>query len=195
MIGQMRSRIIIRRWGYIQRLSGGIVEVLTDAWTVWAKVENGGGRMLTDNQQATWQIDFKITFRYEDSRQVYTNDTIDFDGNRYVIKSADILYEGNRRFIECKVSTSGVANTDNLTTMLSTLNYTGLGGEDNFTNSSLIGKTLKGCFKDGIEFKFITSGSLDFTQKQVLFDSTLGKLTWSTPFQLNENAFIQYSDV
>ena len=192
-LGEMNRRVTIRRWGYITQLNGGIVPVQTLAYPVWAKVESGGGRILTDSQQQQWSYDYKVTLRYEVSRPLYNNDTIDYDGSRLVIRSTVIQDEGNRKFITVQCSTVGGISTDNLSTMLNTLNYTGVGGETVTNIPALHGKVIKGAFKDGIEFKVILSGTP--IDKQVLFNNSTDNLTWSVPFVPGENGFIQYADI
>lgn len=191
MIGQMNSKIILKSWGSVTDEGGGSTAVLTNSYSLWAKVEDRSGTTLTSQAQPQWSYDYKITFRYEKSRIVNSNQTIDYDGKRLAINSLSYQDEGNRKYVVARCSTTDQIPADDVTIYnVQTYNYTGVSHETVWTNSALIGKTIIGAFKDGIEFKVITSGIP--TGKQVLFDSTTGQFTWSVQYEPGENTLIQF---
>jgi hypothetical protein len=69
--------------------------------------------------------------------------------------------------------------------------YTGTGMEYGFTEPLLIGKNVIEANKDGIgNSKLILSGTP--VNKECLFDSTTGAVTWAIPFEAGEEAYLLY---
>lgn len=195
-VGEMDQLITIRRWSSVRDSAGGLQEVNTSSWQVWAKIENKKGRALTDNDQMTWSYGYVMTMYYDSSRPIFSNDTVDYDGQRLRINSTSFMTEGNRSLVQLGMSTTGNAIVDTLSTMIDTIQYTGLGGEDHYTQAALIGKVYKIAFKDGTEFKIIDYPALlDDTQKQVTINPATGQTLWTVPFGLSENAMIVYADL
>lgn len=81
------------------------------------------------------------------------------------------------------------------TCKVKTYDYTGIGGEDNFTPAAglLVNKSIVGAFKDGVEFRIISSGTP--ASKEVKYTSSTGNFLWSIPFETGEPGFIQYQDI
>lgn len=106
MTGQLNRRIVIKSWDHTQDAGGGVSVVTDTSYTIWAKVEARSGAMFTGEQQALWNYDYKVTFRYETSRIVQSNDTIDYDGKRMRINYISFLEEGRRKFCVARCSTT-----------------------------------------------------------------------------------------
>lgn len=73
------------------------------------------------------------------------------------------------------------------------LEYTGVGGEDSFTDALLVGKTAIAIFRDGIEqSKLLLTGTP--INKEVLFDATTGTLTFDAgnPLATGEEVAVLY---
>ena len=77
--------------------------------------------------------------------------------------------------------------------------YIGAGGENTYqaldyaTGLPLIGKEIVGAEKDGVGYKLILSGTP--VNKEVLYNSISGNVTFSNPFQQGEIGFLQYQDL
>lgn len=198
MIGQLNRRITLKAWGSEQDDIGAPVKTLVASYTIWAKVESRNGRMFLGHQQETWTYDYKITFRYEKSRVVASNQTIDYDGKRLAINSVSFENEGNRRFCVARCSTTdeqiteadGEVIVQTSENNFETYNYYGEGGETTWTESDLIGKQILGAFKDGVGFEVIYSGTP--TGKQVKYSFLTGTFLWSVAYTPGEYTLIQY---
>lgn len=209
MIGEMNRRITFRSWGSDQDEGGGAIPLLLTTYTIWAKVEARNGQMFSGKQQTLWTYDYKITFRYEKSRLVASNFTIDYDGKRLAINSLSFINEGNRKYAIARCSTTDAnINTDNdIFTTIGVFDYYGIGDEDEFIAAStttpigspptvptdLRGKTIVGAYKDGIEFNVLLAGPFtDPSIKQVIYNSASGSFLWSVPYEPLEHTLIQY---
>lgn len=194
-IGEMRSQITLRRWAYQQDEAGGSEKVLTATWSVRAKVEDRSGTIVNPQSQDQWKYDYRISFYYEPSRIVISNDTIDYDGKRLRINSLSIKEEGMRREVIARCSTIENLPLDtSLTTYkVRKYDYTGTSGENTFSHASLIGKSILGAFKDGLEYQVILTGTP--TGKQVKYNSISGGFLWSDSFEPGEHGLIQFTDV
>lgn len=107
MIGEMNRRITIKSWLSTKDAGGGVSAVEAGSYSIWAKVEDRSGIQVTSQNQMQWNYDYKITFRYEVSRPVSSNQTIVYDGKSLTIKSTSFKDEGNRKFViaRCSVTT------------------------------------------------------------------------------------------
>lgn len=71
------------------------------------------------------------------------------------------------------------------------IEYTGTGGEVGFVDADLQNKNLFEAVKDGVgSSKIITSGSP--VDKQVLFNTLTGSVTWAIPFEPGEESYVLY---
>lgn len=106
-IGQLNRRITIKPWTVTKDAGAGGTAVAGTTYTVWAKVEDRSGVPVTTQNQQQWNYDYKITFRYEISRPVTSNETIVYDGKTLTINSISFENEGNRKYIiaRCSVTT------------------------------------------------------------------------------------------
>ncbi len=87
MTGEMNRRITLNRpAATTQDEGGGIVVGVLSSYNIWAKVETRNGSIITGQNQQQWQYDYKITFRYERSRPVASNSTIDYDSKKIADK-------------------------------------------------------------------------------------------------------------
>lgn len=192
---KLDRRVIIRRWSSIQNTSGGNIATQVASWNKWAEVQERSGSVGDNFQQRTWTYDTTIVMRFEKERPTRSNDTIDYEGTRYEVQSVSIKREGHKQWevirvvkLDVDINSDAPVDTDNI----KVLNYTGVATENTFTSALLIGKTVFGAFKDGIEFRVLTSGSVNVNQKEVLFNTLTGQLTWSVAFYPGEQATIQY---
>ena len=112
MIGQLNRRVTLKSYGSTQDEAGGLVPVTTASYSLWAKVEDRNGREFTNQQQEQWTYDYKVTFRYEKSRIVKSNMTIDYDGKRLKINSLSFSNEGNRKYCVARCSASDLIEVD-----------------------------------------------------------------------------------
>ena len=112
MIGQLNRRVTLKSYGSTQDEAGGLVPVTTASYSIWAKVEDRNGREFTNQQQEQWSYDYKVTFRYEKSRPVKSNMTIDYDGKRLKINSLSFSNEGNRKYCVARCSASDLTEVD-----------------------------------------------------------------------------------
>lgn len=213
MIGELNRRVTVKSWTTAQDSGGGLSAVQLRSYSIWAKVEARSGQPFTSEEQQVWNYDYKITFRYERSRIVGSNFTVDYDSKRLRINSISFSEEGNRKYCLCRcstidssVDTSGdiVGTTDEPpTTKVKTFDYYGIGDEDFFTAdgtamtaptvaTDLRGRTVIGAFKDGIEFAVLLTGSPSPLSKEVVYNSATGRFTWSIPYEPGEHTLIQY---
>jgi len=194
-ISDLRSRVTIRRWTSAKIEGGGINTVLLYSYDMWAKVENRTGRLSHNQSQDQWSYDYKITLRLEESRPIRSDYTIDYQNKRLKINELQIVDEGKVKYYIARCSTLEELSLDDSFTNyeMQVINYTGIGGESDIIIEALINKTVKLAFKDGIEFKVITSGTP--TGKQVKTTKASGALSWSISFEPGEQATIVYDNV
>jgi len=131
--------------------------------------------------------------RYETERPTRSNDAINYENEFYKINSVQIRNEGNKEWeyiqaIKLDESINSDAPMD--LNQIQVYNYLGIGGETTFTYNGFIGRHVFNCFKDGVQFVIITSGSP--VGKEVLVDSTTGELTWGLQFEDGEYATVLY---
>lgn len=193
LVGQMDQQVVIRRWSKVKDSAGGLREVNTDSWTLWAAQEGRKGFALTNNQQMTWSYKQVFTVYYESDRRIYSNDTVDYDGQRFRINSVSNQTEGNRQMIEIETSTTGTAITDNLSTMLQTVNFPG-NGTDTINVPELIGQVPKLAFADGVEY-IIVIGTPNPAEKEVGIDSVAGDTVWSVAFMPTVKCTVAYAGI
>lgn len=199
MIGQLNRRINVKSWTTSTDAGGGLSALQVQDYTIWAKVEARNGTSFTDKEQQIWNYDYKVTFRYERSRVVGSNFTIDYDSKRLRINSISYIEEGTRKMSIARCSTiDGNIDTTkdvSIISLIRTFNYFGTGGENYFTQTvlpDLRNKTVIGAFKDGIEFAVLLTGTPNVNAKEVLYTPLTGTFTWSIPFEPGEHSLIQY---
>lgn len=105
-IGKLNRRINLKAWGSTQDSEGGgVIPTIISSYNIWAKVENRNGNLFLGEQQREWNYDYKVTFRYENSRVVNSSMTIDYDNKRLAINSLSYQEEGQRRYAIARCST------------------------------------------------------------------------------------------
>lgn len=199
MIGELNRRINVKSWTTSTDEGGGLSALQVQDYTIWAKVEARNGQPFISEEQSVWNYDYTVTFRYERSRIVGSNYTIDYDNKRLRINSISYEQEGTRKMSVARCSTID-ANVDttsdvSIITLIKTFDYYGTGGEYSFTQTvlpDLRNKTIIGAFKDGIEFAVLLSGTPSDLAKEVLYDPLTGTFLWSIPYELGEHTLIQY---
>lgn len=205
MIGDMNRRIVIKTWGSTQDEGGGAIPALLSMWTLWAKVEARNGQLYQGQEQRQWTYDYKITLRYEKSRVIPSNATIDYDNKRLSINSISFSEEGNRKYciVRCMTVDENIDTVNDVVSSIGTYDYYGIDHETEFTADGiemtapntardLRNKTIIGAFKDGVEFEVILGGTPDVTKKQVLYVPSSGRFLWSIPYEPGEHTLIQY---
>jgi len=75
-----------------------------DSWEKWAHIENRSGSNSFQNQQQTWQYDYKIIMRYETTRPTKSNYEIQYAGQRMKVESVEIDSEGYKGYEILKCS-------------------------------------------------------------------------------------------
>lgn len=207
MIGELNRRINVKSWTTLTDAGGGLRPLVVQDYIIWAKVEARNGLPIISEEQQIWNYDYKITFRYEKSRVVGSNFTIDYDSKRLRINSISYSEEGTRRvsIARCSTIDSSIDTTSDISiiTLIKTFDYYGIGGEDTFTADGssmtaptvakdLRNKTVVGAFKDGIEFAVILTGTPSILAKEVLYSPGTGTFLWSVPYDPGEHTLIQY---
>jgi hypothetical protein len=191
-IGELNARPIFENWTYSQDAGGGNMKTLSSSFFAWAKVFGGSGGLQLVESKIDWKYDIQVVVRYDAS--ITSQTTFVFENQRYIIKSLgpdDII---KKRFLIILAEVSdlqlvqGGIITPNGPAYL--FNYIGVGGEYFFQDNSLINKTVFGVFKDGAAKALLFSGSPE--PDEVLYEPSLGKFTFGSPFYLDEKAIIQY---
>jgi len=190
---KLNRRITIYRYTTVKNEFGGLVAVETGNWTKWAEAIDRQGTPRNDYQQREWTYDQVFIMRYETERPTRSNDVINYENEFYKINSVQIRNEGNKEWeyiqaIKLDESINSDAPMD--LNQIQVYNYLGIGGETTFTYNGFIGRHVFNCFKDGIQFVIISSGSP--VGKEVLVDSTTGELTWGLQFEDGEYATVLY---
>jgi SPP1 family predicted phage head-tail adaptor len=192
---KLNRRITVRAWGFTQDIIGGIVKAETGAWTMWAQVDERSGGSFRDHNQMIWDYDYKVTVRYENSRVIGSNNTLDYGDYLLKINNTSIKNEGFHKYLEMRCSTvddntaTGGGGSVTPLPQIRVYTYTGIGGEYGFT--ALAGKTVFGVFKDGIAYDIITTGTPDSAKKEVLITAGL-VFTFAFPFYAGETCNVQY---
>lgn len=189
---KLNRRVTIRRYTTAKNEFGGLVSVQTGAWNKWASVDNRSGFPVNDYQQEKWEYEQRFVIRFERERPTKSNDLIEYEGRLYKVNSVSIDSEGFKAFeiirtvrIDSNINSDAPVDIDSI----GVINYTGVQDATTFTNSSLIGKTAFGAFKDGVQFVIVTGTP---TGKQVRINSGTGLTTWGVPFEAGEVATIIY---
>lgn len=199
MIEKLNRRIQLKAWGSEQDDIGAPRKTLLNYYGIWAQVEDRSGHLYLGQEQTTWNYDYKITFRYEKTRPVASNMTIDYDGKRLAINSVSYQNEGNRRYtiVRCSTTDQAISSPDGDIIEPTTdeageknYKYYGIGSETSWSAISLAGKTILGAFKDGQNFEVITTGTP--VGKQVKYDVSTGGFEWGVPYTPDEFTLIQY---
>lgn len=106
MIGELNTRVTIKTWSSQQDETGAPAKVAATSYSMWAKVESRNGNLYSGQDQQLWNYDYKVTFRYEKSRPIPSNATIDYDNKRLAINSISYEDEGKRFWAVARCSTT-----------------------------------------------------------------------------------------
>jgi SPP1 family predicted phage head-tail adaptor len=190
---KLKRRVTIKRFESTQNEIGGLVAVQTGAWNKWAEVQERTGNSVRNYAQDQWSYDTVVIMRYEKERPTRSNDVIYYENTPYKINSIQIKNEGAKWWeyikvtkIDEDINSDAPMDTDTI----KVLNYTATISQTDFEFPQLIGKTIFGAFKDGIQYVVITTGTAE--GKQVLFDASAGALFWGIPFEPDEVLTILY---
>ena len=190
---KLDSRVNINRYTTAKNEFGGLVAVLTGSWSKWAEVQDRTGSSAQSYQQTQWSYDNVIVMRYELERPTRSNDVVEYESQFYKINSIQIKSEGFKMWellqvtkIDESINSDAPMDTGNI----KVYNYIAIGGEVDFTYNGLVGKSVFGAFKDGIQYLVITSGTP--VGKEVKYNASTGNFTWGTAFEPNEVATILY---
>lgn len=105
MIGELNRRVTIKSWTTTQDAGGGSTAVESGSYSLWAKVEDRSGAKNNGQGQTVWNYDYRITVRYETSRVILSNMTVDYDGKRLAINEVSFDSEGSKRFVVLRCTT------------------------------------------------------------------------------------------
>lgn len=196
-MSKYNMRIVIRAWGSDQNDIGSPVAVEVGAWPMWAQVGKRNGFSSSPYQQDVWQYDYEIRVRYERTRLIGSNYTIDYDGKRLVIQSLEIDTEAYRaeyiircRAMDDQTGTGGGGSVVPLP-QIGVYNYTGVGDEQEFTAGILANKFVFSATKDGVSYKILRQTGAP-ADKEVLNIKQTGRMLWSTVFVPDEKAIVLY---
>lgn len=211
-VASLNRRVTLKSWTHDLDLGGGVSAVQVLSYLIWAKVEARNGIPFISEEQQVWNYDYKVIFRYETSRLVRSNFTIDYDGKRLRINSLSFESEGQRKWCECRCTTIDAsvdtANDTIITTLLGQLVYYGIGGETSFlANGSPMGgtsvtgvqtvatdirnKTVFRAYKDGVRYDIVDTTPSPLN-KEFKYISATGECIWSIPFEPHEVGQVDY---
>lgn len=187
-IGDLTERIIIENWEYTQDAGGGNIKTLDNAFYIWAMVEQSHGILSPNYGKFNYVYSAKIITRY--NSLIASTSTIVYGNARYLVKS--VIDDGRFCEILVEVGETQLASGSEVPPTAQTYlyNYTATGGEDSFSDLSLINKNVFGVFKDGVAKVIITSGTPE--EDEVLYDASTGGFTFGLPFYQGEKVIIQY---
>lgn len=97
MTSELRSKITVKSWSSTKDAGGGITKSVVSSYDIRAKVENRTGTAQRQDQ-AIWNYDYKITVRYEASRVIKSNMTVDYNGKSLKINSVSYEDEGKLKY-------------------------------------------------------------------------------------------------
>lgn len=98
MVKQLNRRVTVIVPGVTQNDQGGNEATTIDSWVKWAHVENRTGSNSFQNQQQTWQYDYKVIMRYEATRPTKSNYEIEYENYRLKVESVEIDSEGYKGY-------------------------------------------------------------------------------------------------
>ncbi len=190
---KLNRRVTIKRYGTAKNEFGGLDAVLIAEWSKWAEVRERTGSNLNERQQGQWEYDQIFVLRYEKERPTRSNDVLYYEAEPYKITSIQIRNEGAKSWeyiqavkIDEQINNDAPMDTGNI----QVYNYIAMGGEFEFTDAALIGKTVFAAFKDGVQY--LVRDVAPTGGKEVWFNSTTGQFTWSVFFEPNEVTTILY---
>ena len=184
---KLNRRVTLKRYTTLKNEFGGLVPVITGEWSKWSEVRDRTGNSLNDYQQSQWSYTHIFVLRYEKERPTRSNDVIVYENENYKINYIQIRTEGHKSFeyIEAtKLDENINSDAPMDTSTIQYVNYTAIGDEYVITDGNLIGKTIFLVLKDGVGFELLTGGTP--SGKQVVFNSTLGTLTFGVTFASDE---------
>lgn len=172
---------------------GGLVSVLTGSWSKWAEVQDRSGDEQKQYDQSQWTLQSIMVMRYEKDRPLRSNDVIQYENEFYKILNISIRREGHKFWeyvntikLDESINSDAPMDTGNI----KVFNYTADGGEYQFTSSLLIGKSVFGVFKDGVQY--VVKDALPVSGKEVYYEDSTGEFTFSTYFEAGEIATVLY---
>lgn len=190
---KLNRRVTVKRYTTSQNEIGGLVAVLTGSWTKWADVFDRTGTMQKQYDQSQWSVDNIMVMRYEEDRALRSNDVLEYESENYRIDNIQIRQEGHKYWeyvqvtkIDEDINSEAPMDTGNI----KVFNYTATGGEYEFIEPLLIGKSVFNVFKDGVQYVIITTGPID--GKVCDYEDSTGTFTFGTLFEPGEIATILY---
>lgn len=185
-IGDLSSRPVVETWDYNVDVGGGLQKTLSDNFYVWAKIDYLTGGFDKEYGKYNWLYGMKMVVRH--NAAISSASTVLWNSARWMVKS---IISVDDRFSEilCEKSETQLVTTNVMSIYF--YNYDAAGGEMDFVNLSLIGKTVFGVYKDGTAKQIITAGSPN--SDQCKYESATGTFTFGVPFYTDEKAIIQYA--
>lgn len=191
-------RIRVVGYGTTQNAIGSPVATIVADWKMWADVRDRSGSSSNPFQQTVWQYNYEISVRYERSRKIGSNYLIQYDGKMLVIDSVSIKSEGYRAeaIIRChgvddSTGTGGGGSVVPLP-QIGVYDYTGIGGEQEFTASVLAGRYVFSASKAGLIYKILRETGDPGPENEVLNTKSTGRMFWSNEFSPDEQAIVLY---
>lgn len=194
---KLNRRVVLRGWGTTQNSIGSPVASEIAAWKMWAQVEDRSGSQNNQYSQTLWQYSYKITVRYEKTRVIGSNYTVDYDGKRLVIDSCTPHSEAFRQYMVIRAhgvdDQTGTGSGGSVVPLpqIGVYDYTGIGGESDFTVGVLAGRYVFWAGKDGVGFKILRETGTP-SGKEVLNVKTAGSMAWGIPFEPLEVGTVLY---
>lgn len=105
-IGRLDRRVVLQSLTYTTSDLGARVPTWGEIDTVWARVDNRGGKEadVNDSNYPTRTTDFTIRFRSD----VGPDDRVVWDGKVYLIESVEEVHYSRKRWMKLKSSLRGL---------------------------------------------------------------------------------------
>lgn len=106
--GELNRVITFETWQYAQDAGGGATGTVVETWNQRAKIldrnsyRSALGAVDDSQAQQQWSFQFKITVRF--LRTVTANNTLLYEGFRYVINEVGVNMEGHKRWYVLRCS-------------------------------------------------------------------------------------------
>lgn len=106
-LGKLNIRVTVNRYesSAIDEYGSPAITI-AETWSKWASVEDKRGGHDVNKGTEQWDYDYKITMRFEKSRQLLDTDKLVYNGKTLQINSIKIIEESYKQFevVKCSVT-------------------------------------------------------------------------------------------